>query len=56
MSITYALNILEYIQKEDNFLPWKYLVKNIKNIISYIEDDIQIYSKFRVKNHIKFIF
>ena len=48
MSISIALNILKYIPKEDNFLPWKYAIKNVKTILNYIEDDSQVYSKFRV--------
>lgn len=52
MPISNALNILEYIPREDNFLPWKYLVKNVKTIINYIEDDSKIYSKFRVRKNL----
>ena len=48
MPISYALNILEYIPREDNFLPWKYVIKSVKKIINLIEDDSQVYSKFRV--------
>jgi hypothetical protein len=48
LSITTALDVLEYIVEEDHFLPWKYAIKHIKKIIMFIEDDSAVYAKFRV--------
>ncbi|CAF0715734.1 unnamed protein product [Brachionus calyciflorus] len=47
LSIRTGLNMLEYLKRETRYLPWKFAVDHIKKIFSYIEDDSQIYSKFR---------
>jgi hypothetical protein len=48
LSISYGLNLIEYIPNEDSYLPWKFAIEHVRRIIRYIEDDSQIYSKFRV--------
>lgn len=48
LPITYGLNMLEYLPKENKYLPWKFSIGHIKKILNYIEDDSQVYSKFRV--------
>lgn len=40
--------MLDYLKQENRFLPWKFVIDQIKKIFTYIEDDSQIYSKFRV--------
>lgn len=56
LPISYGLNILEYLPRENKFLPWKYAVEHVKKILSYVEDDSQIYSKLRVNKYfLKFL-
>jgi hypothetical protein len=50
LSISFGLNLIEYLPNEDNYLPWKFTLEHIKKILKFIEDDSQIYSKFRVSN------
>lgn len=45
--ITTALKVLEYIPYEDKYLPWRFLVDNVKRLVSSIEDDSLIYSNLR---------
>lgn len=47
LSITIALSMLAYIPQETQFLPWQFLVTNLKKIITYIADDSLIYSQLR---------
>ena len=47
ISITTALDVIQYIPNEDKFLPWKFLVNNIKRVIGFIEEDSLIYSNLR---------
>ena len=49
LSISFAFNILEYLPEEENYLPWKFAIKNLRKIIRNIEDDSPTYSKFRVR-------
>lgn len=56
LSIRYGLNLLDYLKQENRFLPWKFLIDQIKKIFSFIEDDSQIYSKFRVYLILNLIF
>lgn len=48
LPIRYGLNVLDYLKRETRYLPWKAAIDHIKKIFSYIEDDSQIFSKFRV--------
>lgn len=56
MPISYGLNLLEYISKENRYLPWKYAIKHIKTILDFVEDHSQIYAKFRVIQKLQFFF
>jgi hypothetical protein len=47
LPISYALNMLEYIPNEENFLPWSYALKHVRKFLELIEDDSQEYLKFR---------
>lgn len=48
LPISVALDLFDYLPAEENFLPWKYAVHNIRKIIRNIEDDSPTYSEFRV--------
>ena len=49
LSIADGLSLVEYIPNEDSYVPWKYAIEHLRRIIRFIEDDSQIYSKFRVQ-------
>jgi hypothetical protein len=48
LPVSFALNILEYIPNEDNYLPWKFVIKHLREFLNNIEDDSSVYAKFRV--------
>ena len=49
LPISFGLSLIEYIPNEDSYLAWKFVIEHIRKIIRFIEDDSQVYSKFRVR-------
>ena len=50
LPISYALDLIEYLRNEASYLPWKFVIKHLKKLISDIEDDSNTYLMLRVIN------